>query len=53
MTDWDRDSRTASQIIRGDEPAGRVRIRTEPVLPVIRPEVNGGDTETRAVVFGL
>ena len=31
MTDRDR---TASMIIRGDMPAGRVRIRTEPVLPV-------------------
>ena len=49
----DQDSRTASQIIRGDVPAGRVRIRTEPVLPVIRPEVNGGGPETRPVVFDI
>jgi phosphate transport system ATP-binding protein len=48
----DEDSRTASQIIRGEEPPGRVRIRTEPVLPVIRPEVNGG-SETRPVVFDI
>jgi len=53
MTEWDRDSRTASQIIRGEEKAGRVRLRTEPVLPVIRPEDNGGGTETRAVVFDI
>ncbi|HYB28338.1 MAG TPA: phosphate ABC transporter ATP-binding protein PstB [Solirubrobacteraceae bacterium] len=53
MTDRDRDSRTASQIIRGEQPAGRVRIRTEPVLPVIRPEANGGGTETRPVVFDI
>jgi len=52
MTDWDRDSRTATQIIRGEAP-GRVRIRTEPVLPVIRPEVNGSGTETRPVVFDI
>jgi phosphate transport system ATP-binding protein len=51
MTDGDR--RTATQIIRGVEPAGRVRLRTEPVLPVIRPEVNGDGTETRAVVFDI
>ena len=49
----DQDSRTASQIIRGDMPAGRVRLRTEPVLPVIRPAVNGGGTETRPVVFDI
>jgi phosphate transport system ATP-binding protein len=49
----DQDSRTASQIIRGEEPAGRVRLRTEPVLPVIRPEVNGAATETRPVVFDI
>jgi len=53
MTDWDRDSRTASQIIRGEQPAGRVRLRTEPVLPVIRPEVNGSATESRPAVFDI
>ena len=49
----DQESRTASQIIRGEMPAGRVRLRTEPVLPVIRPAVNGGGTETRPVVFDI
>ncbi len=49
----DEDGRTASQIIRGEEPAGRVRIRTEPVLPVIRPAANGAGTEARPVVFDI
>jgi phosphate transport system ATP-binding protein len=49
----DRDSRTASQIIRGEEPPGRLRLRSEPVLPAIRPEVNGAGTETRAAVFDI
>jgi phosphate transport system ATP-binding protein len=47
------DSRTVSQIIRGEEPPGRVRIRTEPVLPAIQPGVNGAGTETRPVVFDI
>jgi phosphate transport system ATP-binding protein len=49
----DQDSRTATQIIRGEEAPGRVRIRTEPVLPVIRPGVNGAETETRPAVFDI
>jgi phosphate transport system ATP-binding protein len=53
MTDRDRDSRTATQIIRGEEPAGRVRLRTEPVLPAIRPDVNGGASESRQAVFEI
>ena len=33
-------------------PAGRVRLRTDPMLPVLRPEANGRPLEeTRASVF--
>ncbi len=51
MTTWDR---TASNP-PGDRPApGRVRLRTDPVLPVLRPEANGAQAqETRAVVFDI
>jgi phosphate transport system ATP-binding protein len=49
----DQDSRTATQIIRGELPPGRVRIRTEPVLPVISPSVNGAGTEARPAVFDI
>jgi len=46
------DGRSASQIIRADAPAGRVRLRTEPVLPVIRP-VNTAAIDTRPFVFDI
>ena len=46
--------RTASQISREDSVPGRVRIRTEPSLPVIRPETYGASAEeTRAAVFDI
>jgi len=52
MTAWDR---TAGDP-RGEQPVpGRVRLRTEPSLPVIRPEANGGSApiETRPTVFDI
>jgi phosphate transport system ATP-binding protein len=50
MTGWDR---TASN--PGDRSvSGRVRLRTDPMLPVLRPEPNGARAEpTRAVVFDI
>jgi len=53
MTDWDR---TASQIHRAEEARRRIRIRTEPVLPVITapPAGNGAATlQEHAVVFDI
>jgi phosphate transport system ATP-binding protein len=49
----DSDSRTASQIIRGEVPPGRVRLRTDPVLPITGPQVNCANAETRPVVFDI
>ncbi|HEX4283163.1 MAG TPA: phosphate ABC transporter ATP-binding protein PstB [Solirubrobacteraceae bacterium] len=53
MTDWDR---TASQIRRAEEARRRIRIRTEPVLPVITapPAENGTATpQDHAAVFDI
>src|ERR1700748_2562401 len=53
MTTWDR---SASQASGDTAPATRVRLRTEPNLPVLgaRPETNGaGSQATRAAVFDI
>ena len=53
MTEWDR---TASQIRRAEEARRRIRIRTDPVLPVIDPAPadNGAAArQERAVVFDI
>ena len=53
MTDWDR---TASQIRRAEEARRRIRIRTEPVLPVItaEPPASGSTAPgEHAVVFDI
>ena len=53
MTDWDR---TASQVRRAEEARRRIRIRTEPVLPVItgQPTGNGAAApQEHAVVFDV
>ena len=53
MTDWDR---TASQIRRAEEARRRIRIRTEPVLPVIttEPPTNGTAVpQEHAMVFDI
>jgi phosphate transport system ATP-binding protein len=52
MTDWDR---TASQVRRAEEARRRIRIRTEPVVPVITapPPGNGGVPQGHAVVFDI
>ena len=53
MTEWDR---TASQIRRADEARRRIRIRTEPVLPVITapPAGNGAAApQEHSAVFDI
>jgi phosphate transport system ATP-binding protein len=52
MTDWDR---TAGQIRRAEEARRRIRIRTEPVLPVITapPAGKGAALQEHAVVFEI
>jgi phosphate transport system ATP-binding protein len=51
MTTWDR---SASNPL-GERPVpGRVRLRTDPMLPVLRPEPNGAQPEeNRAAVFDI
>ena len=50
MTGWDRTASNPS----GRSVSGRVRLRTDPMLPVLRPEPNGARAEpTHAVVFDI
>jgi phosphate transport system ATP-binding protein len=51
MTTWDRTTSNPG----GDRPGtGRVRLRTEPVLPVLRPETNGAQVDAnRVAVFDI
>jgi phosphate transport system ATP-binding protein len=51
MTGWDR---TASNPPGAGGVPGRVRLRTEPVLPVLRPEANGASVDDqRVAVFDI
>ena len=51
MTTWDR---TASNPGGDRSSSGRVRLRTEPVLPVLRPETNGAQADgNRVAVFDI
>jgi phosphate transport system ATP-binding protein len=50
MTGWDRTATNPA----GAEVPGRVRLRTEPVLPVVRPETNGAQADAnRVAVFDI
>ncbi len=54
MTAWDRTDRDASGAYPSSGPAGRVRLRTDPMLPGLRPEANGAPAvQTRAAVFDI
>ena len=54
MTAWDRTDGDPPRSYPSSAPPSRVRLRTDPMLPVLRPDGNGRPVEeTRAAVFDI